>query len=54
MSILKRLLGQSEPPKARVQVCQECGMPVAEHKSWCSIRRGQIELDQRAAQKATS
>jgi len=44
MSILKRLLGKSEPPKQRVRVCVECGMPVAEHKEWCSILRGQIEM----------
>jgi hypothetical protein len=50
MSLLKGLFGKSEPPKARVQVCVECGMPVAEHKSWCSIHRGQIEMNQKAAQ----
>jgi len=49
MSFLKRLLGKSEPPKVRVRVCSECGMPVAEHKQWCSILRGQIEMSQRAA-----
>lgn len=54
MSILKRLFGAAEPPKARVQVCVECGMPVAEHKTWCSIFRGHQELEQRAAQKASS
>jgi hypothetical protein len=44
MSILKRLLGKSEPPKQRVRVCVECGMPIAEHKEWCSILRGQNEM----------
>jgi hypothetical protein len=44
MSLLKRLLGSNEPPKPRVRVCVECGMPVAEHKAWCSILRGQAEL----------
>ena len=44
MSFLNRLLGKSEPPKQRVQVCVECGMPVADHKQWCSILRGQIEI----------
>ena len=43
MSLLKRLLGKSEPPKPRVRICVECGMPVAEHKEWCSILRGQID-----------
>ena len=45
MSLLKRLLGKtSEPPKQRIRVCVECGMPLAEHKEWCSILRGQIEM----------
>ena len=40
VSILKRLLGfkNSEPP-ARIRVCVECGMPISEHKEWCSIFR---------------
>jgi hypothetical protein len=37
MSLLQRLLGRSEEPKARVRVCIECGMPVEEHKPWCAI-----------------
>jgi hypothetical protein len=45
MSFLTRLLGKSDPPKQRVRVCVECGMPIAEHKDWCSIRRGQLELE---------
>jgi hypothetical protein len=45
MSFLKRILGKAEPPKPRVRVCVECGMPVAEHKDWCSIYRGQQEMD---------
>jgi hypothetical protein len=44
MSFLNRLLGKSEPPKTRVRVCVECGMPVAQHKDWCSILRGQNEM----------
>ncbi len=44
MSFLKRLIGKSEPPK-RVHICVECGMPVAEHKDWCSILRGRKELE---------
>ena len=50
MSFLKRLLGKSEPPKPRVRICVECGMPIAEHKEWCSILRGQMEMNSRAAQ----
>jgi hypothetical protein len=50
MSLLKRLLGgRDEEPKKRVRVCVECGMPVAEHKDWCSIRRGQLEMERVAA-----
>lgn len=49
MSLLKRLLGKSDPPKQRIRVCVECGMPVAEHKDWCAIRRGEIEMKLRAA-----
>ena len=52
MSFLKRILGKAEPPKPRVRVCVECGMPVAEHKDWCSIYRGQLEM--KAAQQATA
>jgi hypothetical protein len=48
MSLLKRLLGKStEPPKARVRICVECGMPIADHKDWCSILRGQIEMQRK-------
>ena len=47
MSLFSRLMGKSEPPKARVRVCVECGMPVAEHKEWCSILRGQREMERR-------
>ena len=50
MSLLKRLLGKSsEPPKQRVRVCVECGMPIAEHKDWCSIYRATIEMKMKAA-----
>jgi hypothetical protein len=53
MSFLKRLMGKSgEPPKPRIRICVECGMPVAEHKEWCSIRRGQIEMKARSSQAA--
>ena len=50
MSLLKRLMGRSdEPQKQRVRICVECGMPIAEHKDWCSILRGQNEMKLRAA-----
>ena len=47
--MFKRLLGKNEPPKQRIRVCVECGMPIAEHKDWCSILRGQIEMKIKAA-----
>jgi hypothetical protein len=53
MSLLKRLLGKSEPPKQRIRVCVECGMPIADHKDWCSILRGQIEMNLKAAGTST-
>ena len=54
MSFLKKLLGKTEPPKQRVQVCVECGMPVADHKQWCSILQGQNEMKLKAAEKKTA
>ena len=53
MSFLKRLLGRDEPPKTRVRICVECGMPVAEHKEWCSILRGQIEMQRRSEESSS-
>ena len=49
MTFLKKLLGGKAEPKTRVRVCVECGMPVAEHKDWCSILRGQKELQAKGA-----
>lgn len=50
MSLLARLLGKSESPRQRIRICMECGMPIAEHKDWCSILRGEIEMKRRAEQ----
>ena len=44
MTFLKKLFGKEEP-KTRVRVCVECGMPIAEHRDWCSILRGQKEME---------
>jgi hypothetical protein len=53
MSFLKRLFSSKSPePIQRVRICVECGMPVAEHKDWCSILRGQMEMEQRRAESA--
>jgi hypothetical protein len=49
MTFLKKLLGVKAEPKTRVRVCVECGMPVAEHKDWCSILRGLKEREEKAA-----
>jgi len=48
MSFLSRLFSKKTQPKQRIRVCVECGMPIAEHKQWCSILRGQQELDRKA------
>jgi len=53
MSLLKRLFGREEAPKTRVRICVECGMPVAEHKDWCSILRGQIEMKRRSEESSS-
>jgi hypothetical protein len=47
MSFLKRLFSRNTEPRQRVRICIECGMPIAEHKEWCSILRTQRELDAR-------
>jgi hypothetical protein len=50
MSLLKRLFGNgTKAPKVRTRVCVECGMPVSEHKEWCAIFRGYLEMKARAA-----
>ena len=52
MSLLKRLLRRGdEAPKVRIRICVECGMPIAEHKDWCSILRGQLEMKLRAGDR---
>lgn len=53
MSFLNRLLGKSDQPKQRVRVCVECGMPVADHKQWCSILQGHNEMQMKAATKTS-
>ena len=48
MSLFQKLFSKKPDPKPRVRVCVECGMPVAEHKDWCSIFRTQQEMDGKA------
>jgi hypothetical protein len=52
MSFLSRLFSKKTQAKQRIRVCVECGMPIAEHKQWCSILRGQQELDRKAQAQA--
>ena len=47
MGFLDKLLGRKPEPRTRVRICVECGMPIAEHKDWCSILRTQREIDQK-------
>jgi hypothetical protein len=55
MSLFKRLMGKGdEAPKVRTRICVECGMPIAEHKDWCAILRGQLEMQHRAGQAQAS
>ena len=40
MTFLKRLFRWKRGKNIqRVRICVECGMPIAEHKEWCSIFR---------------
>ena len=48
MSFLKKLFSKDTQPRQRVLICVECGMPIAEHKEWCSILRTQREMEARA------
>jgi hypothetical protein len=48
MSFLTKLFSKKTQPKQRIRVCVECGMPIADHKEWCSILRGQQEMAAKA------
>jgi hypothetical protein len=55
MSFLKKMLGIGESqPATRVRICSECGMPVSDHKDWCSILRARQEMELRAQEKKTA
>jgi hypothetical protein len=44
MTFLQRLFRwKRNLPVRRIRICVECGMPVGEHKSWCSILRSMQE-----------
>jgi hypothetical protein len=51
MALFSKLFSRKTQPAQRVRVCVECGMPVAEHKDWCSIFRTQQEMASKAATK---
>ncbi len=54
MTFLKKLFGSKEPVQ-RVRICVECGMPVAEHKDWCSIYQTMQAIERKkAAARATA
>jgi len=53
MGFFDKLFSRKSQPRARVRICVECGMPVAEHKEWCSILRTQQEIDRKAQQSGT-
>jgi hypothetical protein len=48
MSLFQKLFSRKKPAQ-RIRICVECGMPVPEHKDWCSIFRTQQEYDRKAA-----
>ena len=52
VTILKKLFNRK--PTQRVRICMECGMPIAEHKEWCSILRTQQEMANAARPPAPS
>jgi hypothetical protein len=54
MSFLSKLFSKKAEPKQRIRVCVECGMPIAEHKQWCSILRGQQEMERKARGQAAA
>jgi len=45
MGLLQRLFSDKKDPPKRIHICVECGMPVSDHKNWCSILRTQQEMD---------
>jgi hypothetical protein len=49
MSLFSKLFGNNSKPKKRIRICVECGMPIEEHKDWCSILRGQKAMAERSA-----
>jgi hypothetical protein len=54
MTLWQKLFSRKPAPRKRIHVCVECGMPVADHKQWCSILRTQQEYNRKSeATRAT-
>ena len=49
MGFLDKLFGRKSQPRTRVRICVECGMPIAEHKEWCSMLRTQQEMERKGS-----
>jgi hypothetical protein len=47
MSFLDKVFSRKPKPQ-RIRICVECGMPIGEHRDWCSIFRTQREMNQNA------
>jgi hypothetical protein len=56
MTFLKKMLGiGAAQPAARIRICPECGMAVADHKDWCSIFRARQAMERSSeAKQATA
>ena len=54
MTFLNKLFGKKPEPTQRVRICVECGMPIAEHKDWCAILKGQKAMAAASANPAGS
>jgi hypothetical protein len=48
MALFSKLFSKKPQPGQRVRLCVECGMPVAEHKDWCSIWRTQQDMNKKS------
>ncbi len=55
MTLLKKLIWwKNNKPVNRIRICVECGMPIAEHKEWCSIFRTLQARNKRATECSAS
>jgi len=52
MDFIKKLFLGKRQPTQRIQVCRQCGMPVGEHKEWCSVYRMLQDTEQRTVEAA--